>query len=94
MLQKEILDKTRKKFDIRENLIWQNLEENLKYLRDQIEKDDQLIINQHNHIKEQQNLIESQCNVIQELVKISKEQQEEMINFNLNRKLRFDTNPL
>ena len=79
---------------MREKNIWHNLEENLKYLRDHIDKEDRLISEQQNHIKEQQSLIENQCKVIQELVKISKEQQAEMINFSSTRKFRIDTSSI
>ena len=59
----------------------------MKQLRNHIANDDKLIVEQQKHIKEQQLLIENQCKVIHDLVKIGREQQEEMIN-QINKKFR------
>lgn len=85
MLQKQVINKTRKDLDLKEKHIWNNLEEQIQHLRDHIEHDDKLIVEQQKHIKEQQQLIESQCKVIQELVAIGRKQQDEILQHVNNR---------
>ena len=87
ILQKEVIARKRSDLSFKETLIWKNLEEQVKQLRNHIENDDKLIVEQQKHIKEQQLLIENQCKVIHDLVKIGKEQQEELIN-QINKKFR------
>lgn len=79
LLQKQVINKTRRDLDLKEQHIWRNLEDQIQHLRNHIEHDDKLIVEQQKHIKEQQQLIESQCKVIQELVAIGRQQQAEML---------------